>query len=173
MKTQKWTAVILAGQRPGADPLASHFGGTVKALVDLDGEAMITHVIRALHQVPEISDMIVLAQQPDMLEDAVVAGGGARFAASGKGISSSIKAVAGGDAPWPVFVTTADHPLLQPDWISTFLADVGDADVAVGMVEKKVMFASYPDNERTWLKFRDGHWSGANLFALTSERAQP
>ena len=170
MGMQKWTAIVLAGQRPGADPLASVFGGMIKALVDLDGEPMITHVVRALHQVPEITDILVLAQEPALLADAVAAGGGARFAVSGKGISTSIKAVAGGGAPWPVFVTTADHPLLLPDYVTYFLAGVGDADLAVGMVEKQVMMAAYPDNKRTWLKFRDGHWSGANLFAMTGPR---
>ncbi len=44
--------------------------------------------------------------------------------------------------------------------------------MAVGMVERQVMRAAYPDNERTWLKFADGHWSGANLFALDSDAAR-
>ncbi len=170
MTKGKWTAIVLAGQRPGPDRLAAHFGGTVKALVALEGEAMITRVVRTLHKTPEIGEIIVLAQDVDALSDAVAAGGGARLSVSGKGISSSIKAVAGGEAAWPILVTTADHPLLLPDHIASFLAQVGDADLAVGMVEKQVMLACYPGNQRTWLKFRDGHWSGANLFALTSAR---
>jgi GTP:adenosylcobinamide-phosphate guanylyltransferase len=170
MTIGRWTAIVLAGQRPGTDPLAAHFGGSVKALVPLAGEAMVTHVVRTLHATPEIAEVVVLAQDVTGLTDAVVAGGGARFAVSGKGISSSIKAVAGDTAAWPILVTTADHPLLTPAYLSHFLAGVGDADLAVGMVERAVVLARYPDNKRTWLKFRDGHWSGANVFALTSDR---
>jgi GTP:adenosylcobinamide-phosphate guanylyltransferase len=169
MTMGRWTAIVLAGQRPGTDPLAAHFGGTVKALVALEGEAMLTRVVRTLHATPEIGEVLVLAQDIATLTDAVAAGGGGRFSVSGKGISSSIKAVVGDTAPWPILITTADHPLLTPEHVSHFLAGVGDADLAVGMVERAVMMARYPENQRTWLKFRDGHWSGANLFALTSD----
>jgi hypothetical protein len=34
------------------------------------------------------------------------------------------------------------------------------------------MLTAYPGNKRTWLRFSDGAWSGANLFALRSERAK-
>jgi GTP:adenosylcobinamide-phosphate guanylyltransferase len=166
-----WTAIILAGQRPGIDRLADHFGGDLKALVEIRGEAMITHVVRTLHQVPEIGTILVLAQDPTRLEAAVVAGGGARFSTSAPGISASIKAVAGTSAaPWPLLVTTADHPLLTPAMIRDFLSATGAEDLSVGVVEKKVMLAQFPDAKRTWLKFRDGHWSGANLFAMTSPK---
>lgn len=166
-----WTAIILAGQRPGIDRLAHHFGADLKALVEIDGEPMITHVVRTLHLVPQIKSILVLAQDPARLEAAVAAGGGASFSASASGISASIKAVAGtAAAPWPLLVTTADHPLLTPAMISDFLAATGPEDLSVAMVEKQAMLAQFPDAKRTWLKFSDGHWSGANLFALQSSK---
>jgi GTP:adenosylcobinamide-phosphate guanylyltransferase len=166
-----YTAIILAGQRPGVDRLASHFGTELKALVDIAGEPMVTHVVRALHQVSEIGKIIVLAQDPAQLETAVNAGGGASFSASGSGISASIKAIAGTSvAPWPVLVTTADHPLLTPAMIKAFLLGGSSADLAVAMVEKQSMLAEFPGSKRTWLKFNDGHWSGANLFLMSSDR---
>lgn len=175
----KWTAIILAGQRPGPDPLASHFGGEWKALVPVAGEAMLTRVVRTLRSVPEISRIIVLAQDVVRMQPAVDAGGGAIILPSGPGISASIRSVAGTDAaPWPVFVTTADHVLLTRAMVEEFLAgaqrvEPGKAppDVAVGMVEYQVMLSKFPDARRTWLRFSDGAWSGANLFALTSARA--
>jgi GTP:adenosylcobinamide-phosphate guanylyltransferase len=169
-----WTALILAGQRPGTDALAAHFGEEWKALVPIAGEAMLTRVVRTLHQVPEISRIIVLGQNPEVLADAVAAGGGAAIIASQSGISASISAVAGDEAaPWPVLVTTADHPLLTPAMVSAFLAGAQGADLAVAMVEKQPMLAQFPHSKRTWLKFSDGHWSGANLFALTGNRVRP
>jgi CTP:molybdopterin cytidylyltransferase MocA len=174
MTTPRWTALVLAGQRPGIDLLASHFGEEWKALVPVSGEAMLTHVVRTLHDVPEIARIIVLGQVPAVLEKAVSVGGGAEIIASQSGISASISAVAGmNDAPWPVLVTTADHPLLTPDMVSAFLAASEGADLSVGMVEKAPMLAQFPDAKRTWLKFSDGHWSGANLFAMTSDRVRP
>jgi 2-phospho-L-lactate guanylyltransferase (CobY/MobA/RfbA family) len=133
--------------------------------------------VRTLLAAPSIGDVVVLAQQADAVlaaapgwigrEPRVRAGNG------GGGISTSILAVAGSDAaPWPVLVTTADHPLLSAAMVEAVIAGTGDADVAVAMVEQAVVHGAYPDNRRTWLRFADGAWSGANLFALQGPRAR-
>lgn len=167
---RRWTALVLAGQRPGVDPLAAHFGVEWKALVEIDGEPMLTRVVRTLSQAPEIERIVIVAQpeaQATLLA-AVPDRANVEFAASGAGISASIRAIAGNAvAPWPVLVTTADHPLLTPAMVGAFLNGIGAADLAVGMVERATLRAAYPENRRTWLRFADGAWSGANLFALT------
>ena len=165
-----WTALVLSGQRPGRDRLADHFGAEWKALVEIDGEAMLTRVVRTLSQSPEIGRIVIVAQPEAQaaLMAALPADADVEFAASGASISASISAIAGsGAAPWPVFVTTADHPLLTPAMVGAFLNGIGDADLAVGMVERATLRAAYPENQRTWLRFADGAWSGANMFALT------
>lgn len=170
---QRWSAIILAGQRPGPDRLAAHFGERWKALVKIGGEPMLTHVVRTLSETPEVARTIIIGQEPEALREAAQAGGPVTLIASNAGISESILRVAGTpEAPWPVLVTTADHPLLTPAFVSAFLGRCGGCDLAVGMVERKVMRAAYPDNRRTWLKFADGQWSGANLFALNSDAAR-
>lgn len=170
-----WTAIVLAGQRPGVDPLAAHFSEAWKALVPVGGEPMVTHVVRTLSQVAEIGKIVVLAQDTQALSAAVTAGGAADILASSDGISVSILRHAGTPAaPWPVLVTTADHPLLTSEMVRHFIAeaDASGGDVAVAMVERATMLAAYPGNKRTWLRFSDGAWSGANLFALRSDGAR-
>ncbi len=163
-----WTAILLAGQRPGRDPLAAAFGLETKALVPIAGRPMIAFVVDALLATPRIGRIVVLAQDPA----AVLAAAGLddpRLVPipSGAGIAASIAAVAGGDAaPWPVLVCTADHPLLTAAMIDAVIDGAGDADVAVGVVGRRVLRAAYPDNKRTWLRFADDGWTGANLFAL-------
>ncbi len=167
-----WTLIILAGQRPGTDPLAAHFGLTMKALVPIAGAAMLTRVVRTGNAAPGVARVLVLAQAPAALADAITAGGGAQTHASGAGISTSIRAIAGSAAaPWPILITTADHPLLTPAMIAAFIAGAGDADVAVAMVERTAMLERFPDARRTWLRLADGAWSGANLFALRTPAA--
>lgn len=168
----QWTAIILAGQRPGGDPLAEHFGLEYKALVALDGEAMLTHVVRTVNSCPQITRLIVLGQEPDALKAAVEAGGGGELRESNAGISTSLKALLeSGDVPMPWLVTTADHPLLTCDMVAEFLDSVS-GDLSIGMVEKSVMAQQFPDAQRTWLRFADGHWSGANLFAFASDNVR-
>lgn len=167
----QWTCLVLAGQRPGIDPLADHFGLRLKALVPLDGEPMLTRVVRTLGSSPHIGEIIVLAQDIGALQSAVDAGGGATLVESADGISLSIKkqVEASGFAS-PVLVTTADHPLLTVEMIDQFLREAS-GDLAVAMVEQKVMLAQFPDAKRTWLRFSDGAWSGANLFALMTAKS--
>lgn len=170
--TQAWTCIILAGQRPGADPLAQHFAQQWKALVPVCGVPMLTHVLRTVHAVPAIGRVIVLAQSDAALVEAVDAGGGSEYVVSGAGISDSILgAIDGAGVRWPLLVTTADHPLLTPTMVKAFIDDAQGCDLAVAMVERATMLRQFPDARRTWLRFADGAWSGANLFALQSDAA--
>ena len=170
VKAKKWAALVLAGSRPGGDPLAEHFGAKAKALIDFSGQPMLARVVAALNASTDVGSILVIAQDTAPLLEAIGQGGGAAVSTSGGGISASILALAGTtNLPFPILVTTADHPLLTPEIITEFLNGAGDADVAIGMVERETLRALYPENRRTWLKFSDGHWSGANLFALQSE----
>lgn len=168
-----WTAIILAGQRPGVDPLASAFGETFKALVPVGGRPMVAHVVETILGVPAVSKVVILCQQPEVIRAVLPDHPAIKYVESQSGISQSILAVAGTEAaPWPLFVTTADHPLLTRDMVEAFLTASSDVDVAVGMVERATILTDYPDNQRTWIKLRGGAWSGANLFALSSEAAR-
>ena len=178
MSQSGWTAILLAGQRPGVDPLAQAFGERWKALVRVDGEAMLSRVAKTLLASPSIARVLVVAQQPEILftGDCAWLAQEPRVgtAISTSGIAVSVAALAGTEvAPWPVLVTTADHPLLTPAMVEAAIAGVGDADVGVGVVSSRTLLAVYPDNRRTWLKFAGGHWTGANLFALATEKAMP
>jgi CTP:molybdopterin cytidylyltransferase MocA len=178
MSAAGWTAILLAGQRPGVDPLAQAFGEEWKALIRIDGEAMLSRVAKTLLASPSIARVLVVAQRPQLLfvGDCAWLAREPRVATaiSTSGIAISVAALAGTDAaPWPVLVTTADHPLLTPAMVQAAIAGVREADVGVGVVSSSTLLAAYPDNRRTWLKFAGGDWTGANLFALASIKAMP
>jgi GTP:adenosylcobinamide-phosphate guanylyltransferase len=172
-----WTAVLLAGQRPGVDPLASHFGESWKALVPVAGEAMLSRVARTLLATPMIARVVVVAQDPQALTARDDTGWLLReprvaFWAGSGSIARSVAMVAGCDAaPFPILATTADHALLTRAMVERFLTDAEGADAAVGVVERRTILAAYPESKRTWLRFRGGAYSGANMFALTGPRA--
>jgi len=175
MKT--WTAIVLAGNRPGENGFAESHNVTAKALIPVGGEPMLGRVLKALLGSPSVARIVVLAQDAEALlgGDLAWAAAEARIstAAGGDGISTSIAGIAGTvAAPWPVLVTTADHALLRPEMVEAFIAGIGDADAAFAMVERRVVEQVHPGTKRTWIKFSDGHYSGANLFALTNASAQ-
>jgi len=171
-----WSAIVLAGVRPRDDGFASTYGVAAKALIPVAGEPMVARVVRTLLACPSIERILLLAQTLEPLRSGGLAWIGAEpkvsLAESASGIARSIAARAGSaQAPFPLLVTTADHALLNVDMVETFLADSGETDVAVGLVERRTLEAAYPDNQRTWLRFSDGAYSGANLFALRTEAA--
>jgi GTP:adenosylcobinamide-phosphate guanylyltransferase len=176
MSDAPWTAILLAGERPGENRFARDNGVAAKALIPVAGEPMLGRVARNLLQCPSIGAVVVLAQDSDGLLvgqlDWMRREPRIRTARSGAGIASSIGAIAGSaDAPWPLLVTTADHVLLTPNIVETFVAAATTVDVAVGVVERGIVERAFPETRRTWLQFRGGAYTGANLFALRTEAA--
>jgi GTP:adenosylcobinamide-phosphate guanylyltransferase len=168
------SAIVLAGSRPGPDPLLSGSGVSTKALLPIAGQAMLVHVVQALRASPLVGPITILAQNSAGLaaEPGLAGLTGLHFTDSGQGISSSLAAaLPPGDDP--LLVTTADNVLLTPTMIAEFLTGAEDSDVAVAMVEREVLLARYPESKRTWLKFRGGGWSGANMFRLRGRRVLP
>ncbi|HEY9554995.1 NTP transferase domain-containing protein [Allosphingosinicella sp.] len=167
----QWTAIILAGRRPGEDGFAAANGVAAKALIQVGGMPMLGRVARTVLETPSIARAIVLSQDPDALltgalqwlaDDPRVA-----TALAEDGISASVMAVAGSEAaPWPVLVVTADHALLSSAMIEEFLEAARGEDAAAAVVERRTVEASYPETRRTWLRFSDGDYTGANMFAL-------
>jgi GTP:adenosylcobinamide-phosphate guanylyltransferase len=173
----RWTAIVAAGERPGVNALAAHFKETSKALISVGGEAMISRVVRCLLAAPSIGRVVIMAQNTHALtqkKDTEWLAHDARvsFACSEGSLSRSLAALTGTTAaPWPVMVTTADHPLLTPAIVEAFLKDAGGVDVAVGMVNRTSMLPRFEKNARTWMRFSDGAFTGANLFAFNGTLA--
>jgi molybdopterin-guanine dinucleotide biosynthesis protein A len=167
-------AIILAGSRPGPDPLLTGSGVSTKALLPIAGQAMLVHVVTALRASPAVGTITILAQNSSELaaERGLAGFADLHFSDSGQGISSSLAAaLPPGDDP--LLVTTADNVLLTPTMVAEFLTGATDSDVAVAMVERDTLLARYPQSKRTWLKFRGGWWSGANMFRLRGRRVLP
>lgn len=173
----QWTAIVLAGRRPGEDAFATAHGVTAKALIEVGGEPMLGRVVRTLLDCPDVGPIVVLGQEADALLRGrlswIATHPRVSAAEGGDGISRSLLNVVGTpDAPYPVLVTTADHALLRREFVSTFLADAAGADVAFAVVDRWTVEALHPETKRTWIKFADGHYSGANLFALMTPRSR-
>jgi GTP:adenosylcobinamide-phosphate guanylyltransferase len=170
----KHTAIVLAGSRPGGDPFAQSFGTDVKALIPLAGEPMVRRPVRALLASECIGDVVVLAQEPERIAAALPHDPRIHYRESGDTIAASLlKLCADAAAHWPLLVTTADHALLDAATVDQFCREAAGGEVAIGVVERGAMLRRLPNAERTWLKFRGGAYTGANLFALRSPNVRP
>ena len=171
------TALLLAGRRPGVDPLGAAYGVEDKVLIPIAGEPMLSRVAKILVSHPRIGKLVVVAQDPAALfgEEATRWMAIHHKVATLAGPSSVSAAVEAGLAQegGPLFVTTADNALLTHAMIDHFLVQAAGHDVAAGAVERRILLAAYPASARTWLKFKQGWWSGANLFWFGGPKAKP
>jgi GTP:adenosylcobinamide-phosphate guanylyltransferase len=169
-------ALVLAGSRGGIDPVAAYAGVSHKGLIVLGGQTLLARVLGALDQAGA-TRIGVSISDPD-LEAALVALLAVLTpnadvevlpAAAGPSLSVRDGATALGA---PLLVTTVDHALLRPEWVTDFMADApADADIAVLLAPEALVRAAAPQTKRTYLAFRDGRYSGCNLFLLQTERA--
>jgi GTP:adenosylcobinamide-phosphate guanylyltransferase len=170
----KYTAIVLAGSRPGRDPFAAQFGNDIKALVAVAGEPMVRRPVRALLASKSIDRVLILSQAPDRIAAVVPKDPRIEFRESTETIASTMLEICRDpETRWPLLVTTADHALLDAAIVDEFCSDAAGSDLAVGVVEREVLMRRFPDAQRTWLKFRGGAYTGANLFALASPKVAP
>lgn len=163
-----FNALVLAGSRGGADPLAAYAGVADKALIEIAGRTMLSRVVAALRGAGAARIMVAWSS-PAVRDHALSLGVEAIAAASGPSASAALGLERLGA---PLLVTTADHALLRPEWIAAFLAAVPpQADVAVLLARRDVVEAAVPETRRTYLRFSDGGWSGCNLFWLATPDA--
>jgi HAD superfamily hydrolase (TIGR01490 family) len=170
--------LLLAGYRPNSDPICGSYKTLYKSLVPIAGLPMILYPLRSLINSKHIHEIIVLAQEPDVIRkglrdfhicDKV------RFHQSNGGIANTIlKCIQDQRLNMPLMITTADNCLLTSDHIDDFLSQAlkHPSDLAIGFASKDKVIAAHPETRRTWIPFRDLEVTGCNLFLLTSNRSR-
>jgi GTP:adenosylcobinamide-phosphate guanylyltransferase len=170
----RWTAFLLAGSRPSSNPRHRSLFLGHKALLPVGGEPMVLRPLRALLDSSEVGNIIVLTQEPKDLRAVLPSDERIRIRTSCGTIAQTIAEQLGDRAAdFPVLVTTADHALLNRQMIAEFTAKAAGADLAIGVVESRPLLARFPQTKRTWMGFRGGRYSGANLFAFGSPKVLP
>ena len=167
-----WTAVVLAGSRPGRDRFVEQFGTELKPLIPIAGEPMVRRPVRALLEAKGVGKIIVVSQEPERMAAVVPKSRRIKLHESQGTIAETIEnLILNRIVEFPVIVTTADHALLDPQMVAEFIEGAVGADIAVAVVEKQSLLARLPQSKRTWIAFRGGAYSGANLFAFGSIKA--
>lgn len=167
-----WTALLLAGSRPGRDAFAERYGAKIKALIPIAGEPMVLRPLRALLTSKHIEMVRILTQEPDLIAPVLPDAPGWSVEPSSGTIAETLESLCvAGNVRWPMLVTTADHALLDVGMIDQFCAEAEGADLAIGVVAKSALQRRLPQSRRTWIGLRHGKYTGANLFAFGSPRA--
>ena len=178
----RFAAVILAGSRASEeDPLSEQENESLKSLIRLAGIPMIDYVLKAVMRSGYIDDIYVsINSETDLKDKAPLLNelrqsGQVQLVDTESGPSQSAAKALESIAPDKnVLLTTADHPLLTRAILKEFLQKSlrADCDASLGVIPTDIIENSYPRNKRTRLKFREGGYTGCNLFALMSAEAR-
>jgi len=174
-------ALVLAGRRSSGDVVADFSGLQHRALLEIAGVPMLERVVDAIEQSGVASSISVSSDDPRLVHGtpalaklADEACGYLHHHRSGASPASSVADYfTNVAASEPVFVTTADHPLLTPEILRHFVEKAGasTADFVVGMVPASVYRRRFPDQPRTFIRLRGEMYSGANLFLMRTPRS--
>jgi GTP:adenosylcobinamide-phosphate guanylyltransferase len=174
------TVLVLAGARPGRDPVAEAVGVSNKVLAPVGGIPMVARVLKTLEASYLIAQRVLcgpsweIVQEQTFLRD-LVEKRKVRWMVPQQGPSLSVKGfLEQFPEDLPLLVTTADHALLTVEMVDHFLREANRAqvDVAVALVPYSVVAKAYPQSKRTVIGFRGGGYCGCNVFLLSTPKAR-
>lgn len=177
--TESFMAIILAGKRPGNDPVAEAAGVACKSFAPIGGRPMVHRVLDALAGARQIGQRILcgpaqslISQEPEL--EARLDAGEVKWIDSHSTPSlSTFHALQAFPENKPALITTADHALLTPQIVDYFCDEARrlPCDLTVGLTAYDDVMDAFPETRRTAIKFKDGAYSGCNLFGFLTPRS--
>lgn len=156
-------AVILAG---GTSYGLGQDGSLPKSLLPFNGRLMIDYILDALNACPEIGKKVLVGsreveEKRGKAVDCFLEGGENVFDNLLLGLRTLPKSSR-------VLIVTSDIPFLSQEALADFLSRCGErkADFYYPVIRKEDNERKYPGNKRTFVKVREGTFTGGNIFLV-------
>jgi hypothetical protein len=157
--------VVLAG-KANDGVFAQVSQATNEALIEIGNRTMLDYVVSALTSANSIGRCVVVGT-PDV---ARVLPAGVEFVPAGEDVIANVErgtAHLGGDLS--VLVVTSDVPFITGEIVDRFVAQclAKPADLHYPAIPREAAEAKYPGVQRTYVKLREGTFTGGNLFLVS------
>jgi len=165
-------AVILAGSLNDG-PLKECSRASYEALIEIKDRPMVEYVIRALCYSPSINQ-VVMVGPGELYRNRYETG--LFYAPPG---DNPVESVMNGIRVLPcdkkILLVTSDIPLLTPEAVEDFigLCKESDADFYYPVVPRDVSEERYPGVRRTYVKIKEGVFTGGNIFLVNPQIIEP
>lgn len=144
-----------------------------KALVLIDGKAMIEYMIDAFRAAPSVDRIVALvprdAQDEPWTEaiDKVLVASDSMV----ENVRAGLDYVTSSSKSPRVVLSSCDIPLLTAEAVEDFLKRCAkcEADVHYSIIEKEVIERAYPETKRTYARLKEGTFTGGNIGLITPE----
>lgn len=158
--------VILSGKRTVHNQFLEYAGVDNKALIEIDGKAMIQHVIDALNDSRYIESIYLVAPEEfkEMSFDSRKPLG--IIPCRDTVVENLMLAIHESGESESVAITTCDNPLFRGFMLDEFIRRclAIDADFYYSVGKESVIKASYPEVVRTYVPTKDDGYTGANVY---------
>ncbi|MEW6662685.1 MAG: nucleotidyltransferase family protein [Bacillota bacterium] len=166
----KVDAIVLAGS-PNNGKLAQCSSAANEALIEIGGRIIVDYVVSALREA-RLVDRIAIVGPVDDLAPIYAGMPGILLSPGGHtAMQSVVKGLKALDTLGQVLVVTSDVPLLKAQTVDEFIEQCGDQsrDFYYPVVSKELNEARYPGVKRTYVKLKEGTYTGGNIFLLRGE----
>ncbi|MDA8347116.1 MAG: NTP transferase domain-containing protein [Thermaerobacter sp.] len=163
-------AVVLAGRRNQKE-LRTVSDVEWEALVPIAGRPMASWVIDAL-RASKLCKRIVVVGPSELWEGA--GADGSVVAPSDDLIENVRRGAHALSGERPILVCTSDIPMLTPEAVQAFLAAAADipAEFHYPVIPHEDVERQFPGNKRTYVRLRDGTFTGGNFVLLDPKAAK-
>lgn len=161
-----YDAIILAGGENNKR-LNTYTPESYEALIEIAGKPMVTFVAEALAQCRKVKRIFVLGPIAELAKYSFP--DNTHFAESGSTIAETIRlGMAALGHSERVLVATADIPLLTSEAVEDFLLQCAnvEADLYYPVVPQEINERRYPGNKRTYVRLKEGVFTGGNIFLV-------
>jgi len=139
-----------------------------KSLLALNGRPAVSYLVDNLKGCDRVNRVILVSDRRtyEAAPNADV------FVEAGQGETAGLMAgVRAADGAGRCLVMTGDMPLASSDAISDLLSRAPDADVVYPIVERSDLQVAFPDRAVTYVKAREGHFTGSSCLLFRPEVA--
>ena len=161
-----YDAIILAGGE-NSERLSQFSSQSYEAMIEIAGKPMVTFVVDALAATPQVERIFIVGPVKqlancDFPQNVTLVEGGSTIVDT---IKLGMEALG---HQRKVLVVTADIPLLTPAAIGHFLSQCAEVEVDLyyPIVSKETNNRHFPGNKRTYVRFKDGTYTGGNVFLV-------
>lgn len=156
-------AIVLAGAS-NSGPLRNCSPADYEAEIEVAGHPMVWYVVDALERVDSVNRVVVVG--PEARLSPLLAGLRCKVVDRGSTMVESLeRGIAALSSTSSVLVVTADIPLITPEALADFLeqCQTRQAELYYSVVAREVNERDYPGVQRTYVRLKDGVFTGGNV----------
>lgn len=156
-------AIVLAGA-PADEKMRPREGYTSRGMVEVGGKTMLQWIVDAIKASGRVERVTVIGDAAADGVDAVLP--------AGEGFLENIMlGISRADSQERLLIACSDIPLVTAEAISDFIerSEALEADFCYPIIPKEECLRKYPGISRTYLRTREGTFTGGNLVVVSPE----